>query len=127
MCCNNVLKQCVLGLDRDAKDRVGHIPPTKTCLLYVCCSKSALVYLPEDEGAHEDAGHRGIRPGVSIQLMRGKLAVALNIYHLHGQLRVIYIQGLFRGFLISGAVMRSSTYRWSPRTLPPCPLQQGLT
>ena len=48
------------------------------------CNESAVVYLPEDKGAHEDAGHGGIRPGVSIQLMRGKLAVALNIHHLHG-------------------------------------------
>ncbi len=47
-----------------------------------------MVHLPEDEGAHEDAGDSRIRPGVSIQLMRGKLAVALNIHHLHGQLRI---------------------------------------
>ncbi len=44
-----------------------------TCLqqrmfaVHLLFSKSAFVYLPEDEGAHEDAGHGGIRPGVPIQ------------------------------------------------------------
>lgn len=51
-------------------------------------------HLPEDKGAHEDTGHGGVCPGVSVQLMGGKLAVALNIHHLQCSMSLSVSVGL---------------------------------